>query len=382
MWRGVISLRFSRVSGRTCAAAMLAVFMAGLGAAGDAVPTAGSYSPSDASRAPSAAATGDKIAGLVPLPVRAVSPPRRPGAEPASPRRSPTPPAEALPSPCYGSDSAMETSPLDGGLDTMQANEYNSTAPFSICSNGTSQFRVTTSGIDVATDGKPGAYPSLYKGCHWGTCTPDSGLPIEVSTMERRGTVTTSYATQTVSKGAWDDAYDIFYAPGPAGTQSSGSSIEMMVWLMHNGPVEPAGSVAADDVSIGGNAYNIWWDGYTVTYALARPAQSLSRLDLGPLAADAVARGYLPASWYLIDVEAGFEIWQGGAGLTASSFSVRTPGGKLCIHGVGPVAPTRDGPALIRPDPRPEPFAHGSGRRPPTLLRTRSARILSWQIAQ
>jgi hypothetical protein len=30
--------------------------------------------------------------------------------------------------------------------------------------------------------------------------------------------------------------------------------------------------------------------------------------------ADAIARGYLSRSWYLIDVEAGFEVWNGGAG--------------------------------------------------------------------
>jgi len=187
---------------------------------------------------------------------------------------------------------------------------------------------VTTSGIDVATDGKPGAFPSLYKGCHWGACTSGSGLPVKVSTVERGGAVTTSYASQTISTGAWDDAYDIFYTASPADTQQSGSSMEMMVWLTHNGPVQPSGWVVAEDVSIGGTAYDIWWDGYTVTYVLASPAQSVSRLDLGPLAADAVARGYLPASWYLIDVEAGFEIWQGGTGLAASSFSVRTPSGE------------------------------------------------------
>jgi cellulose 1,4-beta-cellobiosidase len=35
-----------------------------------------------------------------------------------------------------------------------------------------------------------------------------------------------------------------------------------------------------------------------------------------------VRRGYIRASWYLIDVEAGFELWHGGAGLATKSFSV------------------------------------------------------------
>ena len=32
--------------------------------------------------------------------------------------------------------------------------------------------------------------------------------------------------------------------------------------------------------------------------------------------------GYIQKSWYLIDVEAGFELWQGGAGLATNSFTL------------------------------------------------------------
>jgi cellulose 1,4-beta-cellobiosidase len=40
-----------------------------------------------------------------------------------------------------------------------------------------------------------------------------------------------------------------------------------------------------------------------------------------------VSRGYTKSSWFLIDVEAGFELWQGGAGLATNSFSVNIGGG-------------------------------------------------------
>jgi len=43
--------------------------------------------------------------------------------------------------------------------------------------------------------------------------------------------------------------------------------------------------------------------------------------------ADAVSRGYIASSWYLISVEAGFELWHGGAGLATNSFSVNVAGG-------------------------------------------------------
>jgi cellulose 1,4-beta-cellobiosidase len=49
---------------------------------------------------------------------------------------------------------------------------------------------------------------------------------------------------------------------------------------------------------------------------------SVAGLDIGTLAQDAARRGYLPRSCYLIDVEAGFELWRGGTGLATRTFSV------------------------------------------------------------
>ena len=31
--------------------------------------------------------------------------------------------------------------------------------------------------------GAPATYPSIFKGCHWGQCTANSGLPIQVSNL-------------------------------------------------------------------------------------------------------------------------------------------------------------------------------------------------------
>lgn len=53
---------------------------------------------------------------------------------------------------------------------------------------------------------------------------------------------------------------------------------------------------------------------------------SVTGLDVRTLAQDAVSRAYLSSSCYLIDVEAGFELWQGGAGLATNSFSVADSG--------------------------------------------------------
>ncbi len=41
---------------------------------------------------------------------------------------------------------------------------------------------------------------------------------------------------------------------------------------------------------------------------------SVSNLEIGTLTGDMVSRGYAQSSWYLIDVEAGFELWPAGPG--------------------------------------------------------------------
>jgi hypothetical protein len=35
-----------------------------------------------------------------------------------------------------------------------------------MCNDGNADFRISSSGIADATDGAPGGYPSLYRGCH------------------------------------------------------------------------------------------------------------------------------------------------------------------------------------------------------------------------
>ena len=111
------------------------------------------------------------------------------------------------------------------------------------------------SSINNAVGGAPGGYPSIYKGCHWGACTTNSGLPIPVSSMTP-GEVTTSWNT-TQTSGAYDVAYDIWYNQTPT-TSGQPNAEEMMIWINHTGGVEPFGSVVASNVTIGGHTYTIW----------------------------------------------------------------------------------------------------------------------------
>ncbi len=223
-----------------------------------------------------------------------------------------------------------QAAPVSGGTYWIDNNEWASAAAECITTDGTASFRVTKSAIANPANGAPGGYPFIYRGCHWGACTANSGLPIQVSRI-RTGTVTTTWhTTQPGGSSSYNAAYDIWFNQAPA-TSGQPDGAELMVWLARHGPNHPAGVVVASGVVIGGQSYDVWqirratWN--VITYVLTTPATSV-QLDLQPLVADAVRRGALRLSWYLISVEAGFEVWHGGAGLTTNVFAVRVATGR------------------------------------------------------
>jgi hypothetical protein len=251
----------------------------------------------------------------------------------------------------------FETSPVSGGTYTVQNNEFDSGASECATTDGNAGFTVANSSIDNATNGSPGAYPSIYQGCHWGNCSSGglTSTPIQVADLTP-GTVTTSWSTtQPGGSSDYDVAYDIWFNQTPT-TSGQPNCAEMMVWLNHNGSVQPFGSQVASDVSLGGHTYNVWEGGQsfgdTVTYDMTTAATSVSDLDVGTLAQNAVSRGYISSSCYLIDVEAGFELWQGGAGLATDSFSVN-------VAGAGTTTPTPT--PTPSPAPTSTPTTTGSG---------------------
>jgi hypothetical protein len=243
-----------------------------------------------------------------------------------------------------------QTLPIEGASYTVENNEWGSSAPECISTDGTPTFSVANSAIANSTYGAPGGYTAIYKGCHFGACTRGSGFPIQVSDI-RPGRVTTSWSTsQPGGSSDYDVAYDIWFNQTPT-TTGQPNGTELMIWLNHHGPVQPFGSKVASNVSIGGTGYDVWfgkqaWN--TVSYTMTTGTTSVSDLDLEPLIADAVSRGYISPSWYLIDVEAGFELWQGGTGLATDSFSVNVTG-----HGVHV-------PALDQTSPSPAPSPSSS----------------------
>jgi hypothetical protein len=89
--------------------------------------------------------------------------------------------------------------------------------------------------------------------------------------------------------------------------------------------------VTNGDRTIDGTTWEVWtgressWN--IVSYVRETPVTSVSNLNLLPFFSDAVSRGSLEPSWWLIDVEYGFEIWTGGQGLAVSGYSVSAAAG-------------------------------------------------------
>ena len=222
----------------------------------------------------------------------------------------------------------QQTAHIDSSDYTVENNEWGSSEPECSTPEGATGFKVANSAIANSTYGAPGGYTAIYKGCHWGQCTRDSGLPIKVADITP-GKVTTSWSTtQPGGSNDYDVAYDIWFNQ-TAKTDGQPNGTEMMIWLNHNGPVQPFGSKSASNVSIGGRSYDVWYGNQgwnTVSYTMNTGTTSVTNLDLQPLIADAISRGWISPSWYLIDVEAGFEMWHGGQGLATKSFGVDVAG--------------------------------------------------------
>jgi hypothetical protein len=233
-----------------------------------------------------------------------------------------------------------QTASVGGGSYIVQNDEWNSGAAECVTTDGSADFTVANSAISNATNGAPGGYPSIYQGCHWGECSSGglAAAPVQASNLGP-GKVTTSWSTTQTGSGAYDVAYDIWFNK-TATTTGQPNCMELMVWLNHQGSVQPFGSEVASNLSIGGHSYNVWEGansfGDTVSYSMTTGTTSVTNLDLGPLAADAIGRGYLSSSCYLIDVEAGFELWQGGAGLATRSFSVNAGSGGNAVTVTSP----------------------------------------------
>lgn len=259
--------------------------------------------------------------------------PTAPGSAPGTPGATGAPgapgtPGAAVPRP-YGQRPGRNVEqPLEYRL---FLNEYNSDAPFVIDSDLGADFRISVSGVNtkvnwVRRQNGVGAYPALFTGKHWQQGAPDGtkGLPILLSAIRGGGVLTSTFTadlSQVQQGGMWDSAWDMFLSTTPEGR----NSYEIMVWL-HRVNCQPIGGHVQATVTIDGQNFDVWQGGHTVSY-IANPLKegpdATLNIDVGKIMDDSIKRGFFPETWYLTDIEAGFEIWNGNtANLVAKHFDV------------------------------------------------------------
>ncbi|MDN5860656.1 MAG: hypothetical protein L0H84_18790 [Pseudonocardia sp.] len=218
------------------------------------------------------------------------------------------------------------STPVAGGRYEVQNNVWGSDQPQCVRAFDTG-FEIIE-GDHHNTSG-PAAYPSIFAGCHYGTCTEYTFLPRAVHDL---GTVTSTFAISAPSGGTWVAAYDIWFDPTPRRTDTV-TGLELMIWLRTTGPA-PIGEQLGT-ATVAGSEWEVWRGengAQVLTYVRTQPVDRVDGLDLTAFMRDATARGVLPPQWYLTSVQAGFEPWTGGKGLAATAFAVTGVGAQRALH--------------------------------------------------
>jgi cellulose 1,4-beta-cellobiosidase len=219
------------------------------------------------------------------------------------------------------------TAEILGGEYILQNNVWGAeTAQCVAGDTGSTSFTVSQSehnnpSSDVA------AYPSFYKGCHWGDCTVGSGMPVMLNSVT---SAPFSWSVSGMSaSGTWNAAAEGWFSPIADSTDGYDGGTELMIWLDYQG-MQPAGSQIGT-ASIAGATWEVWYAQLNWNYIAYRRVGSTTSInaDLMDFVDDAVSRGYIQPSWYLHAFEAGFELIVDGAGLTTDAFSFSVNGGPL-----------------------------------------------------
>lgn len=231
-----------------------------------------------------------------------------------------TPPAQADTTVCEQFGSTVVQ-----GRYVVQNNRWGTNDTQCVTATGTG-FRLTRADGSVPTTGGPKSYPSLFYGCHYTNCSPGTNLPAQLA---RISSAPSSISYGYVGDAVYNASYDIWLDPTP---RTDGvNRTEIMIWLNKVGPIQPIGSQVGT-ATVGGRTWQVWQGGNGTNDVLSFVAPSALgswNFDVMDFVRQAVARGMAQSNWYLTSVQAGFEPWQNGAGLTVNSFSqsVNTGGG-------------------------------------------------------
>jgi Glycosyl hydrolase family 12 len=183
-------------------------------------------------------------------------------------------------------------------------------------------FTVTTA-YAASPHGKVVSFPDIFRGCSWGVCSPQARLPAQVS---RLPAPSLTWQNGAWARGRYNAAFDIWFSKHYM-TTGQAEGAELMIWLKtHDLPPVPS----APRVWIGHHRYYLlhWiarrgasaWN--YIQFRRAGPTHGVAHLALRPFIRRAEQLGWIRPAWWLDNVEAGYEIWWGGKGLSTTRFWV------------------------------------------------------------
>lgn len=202
-------------------------------------------------------------------------------------------------------------------VDGSQCLKFNST---------TGSFNIVSSVVDKSLDGPPAAFPSIFKGCHWGNCTDNftTGLPKQINKILKANS---SWETVQPVSGIYNVVYDLWINKTST-TLGQPDGAEIMIWLNYTKGIQPLGALITKQkpILISGAKWDIWLGNKNgmnvISYVMRTGVISVCNLNLKDFLIDAGKRNYIQLDWHLISIEAGFEIWKNSAGLASKVFNV------------------------------------------------------------
>jgi Glycosyl hydrolase family 12 len=167
---------------------------------------------------------------------------------------------------------------------------------------------------------QPGSYPAIIYGWHYEYSVPS---PYVAQQIQSINSIPSEWGYSVPAAGQYNVSYDLWVHPQQDPPNPNGG-LEIMIWTTTR-DVVPIGGNQGYTVGFGGAEWEVWYGSAgawnTVTYRRVTNTSSVD-MDLLPFVEHAVGQGYAQDSWYLLGVEAGFEIWEGNQAMTSSYYQV------------------------------------------------------------
>jgi hypothetical protein len=170
------------------------------------------------------------------------------------------------------------------------------------------------------------AYPNIFLGCSWGTCSSDTPLPALLTNLHHPWV---SWNTQLQHTGKWDANFDIWLSKLPR-KRGQITGAEVMIWEATRGFGATTTSYRIDGIRF----HLVHWTTRSlvhpkttwplIIFRAVRPRQSFHRLALMPFFRILEHLHLIKSAWYLNSLHAGFEIWHGGTDMRTTWFRVHT----------------------------------------------------------